>query len=139
MTMHAATVLCFVKFPRVSNRPQQTVDGRAWQIVKIEAPFCWARPHGSEGPLRQYLVQGEQRCGPRHGHPRQSGPAAVSEPEAVPEPEPEAVREPEALSAPMPAPRERDDQRLYRNPRGKAAFIDLGRSAIASGVLAPPD
>ena len=35
MTMHAATVLHFLKFPRVSNRPQQTVDGRAWQIVKI--------------------------------------------------------------------------------------------------------
>jgi hypothetical protein len=39
MTLHAATVLRFVKFPRVSNRPQQTVDGRAWQIVKIEGPF----------------------------------------------------------------------------------------------------
>jgi hypothetical protein len=133
MTMHAATVLHFVKFPRVSNRPQQTVDGRAWQIVKIEAPFCWARPHGSEGPLRQYLVQGEQLCGPRPGYPRQPGP------EAVPAPEPEAVPPPEAVSAPMPAPRERDDQRLDRNPRGKAAFIDIGRSAIASGVLAPPD
>jgi hypothetical protein len=126
-------VLRFVKFPRVSNRPQQTVDGRAWQIVKIEAPFCWARPHGSEDPLRQYLVQGEQRCGPRHGYPRQPGP------EAVLEPEPEAVPPPEAVSALMPAPRERDDQRLDRNPRGKAAFIDVGRSAIASGVLAPPD
>jgi hypothetical protein len=41
MAMHAATVLRFVKFPRVSNRPQHTVDGRAWQIAKIEAPFCW--------------------------------------------------------------------------------------------------
>jgi hypothetical protein len=133
MTMHAATVLRFVKFPRVSNRPQQTVDGRAWQIVKIEVPFCWARPYGSEAPLRQYLVQGEQRCGPGHGYARQPGP------EAVPEPEPEAVSPPEAVSAPMPAPRERDDQRLDRNPRGKAAFIDIGRSAIASGVLAPPD
>jgi hypothetical protein len=133
MTLHASTVLRFVKFPRVSNRPQQTVDGRAWQIVKIEAPFCWARPHGSGGPLRQYLVQGEQRCGPRHGYPRQPGL------EAVPEPEPEAVPPPEAVSAPMPAPRERDDQRLDRDPRGKAAFIEIGRSAIASGVLAPPD
>ena len=127
MTLHAATVLRFVKFPRVSNRPQQTADGRAWQIVKIEVPFCWARPHGSEGPLRQYLVQGEQRCGPRHGYPRQPGPEAVLEPE------------PDAVSAPMPVPRERDDQRLDRNPRGRAAFIDIGRSAIASGVLAPPD
>jgi hypothetical protein len=27
MTMHAATMLRFVKFPSVSNRPQQTVDG----------------------------------------------------------------------------------------------------------------
>jgi hypothetical protein len=133
MTMHAATVLRFVKFPSVSNRPQQTVDGRAWQIVKIEAPFCWARPHGSEGPLRQYLLQEEQSCGPRHGYPRQPGP------EAVLKPEPEAVPPSEAVSAPMPAPRERDDQRLDRNPRGKAAFIDIGRSAIASGVLAPPD
>ena len=49
MTMHAATVLHFLKFPRVSNRPQQTVDGRAWQIVKIEAPSCWAQPYGSGG------------------------------------------------------------------------------------------
>jgi hypothetical protein len=73
MTMHAATVLRFVKFPRVSNRPQQSVDGRAWQIVKIEAPFCWARPHGSGGPHRQYLVQEEQRSGPPHGRPRQPG------------------------------------------------------------------
>jgi hypothetical protein len=133
MTMHAATVLCFVKFPRVSNRPQQTVDGRAWQIVKIEAPFCWARPHGSEAPLRRYLVQGEQPAG------RDMATRASQAREAVPESEPEAVSPPEAVSAPMPAPRERDDQRLYRNPRGKAAFIDLGRSAIASGVLAPPD
>jgi hypothetical protein len=39
----------------------------------------------------------------------------------------------------MPASRERDDQRLYRKPRGTAAFIDIGRSAIASGVLAPPE
>jgi hypothetical protein len=131
MTTHAATVLRFVKFPGVSNRPQQTVDGRAWQIVKLEAPFCWARPHGSGEPLRPYLVQGEQRCGPRHGRPRQPGP------EAVPEPEP--VSEPEAVSAPIPAPRERDDPRLYRKPLGKAAFIDIGRSAITSGVLAPPD
>jgi hypothetical protein len=139
MTMHAGTVLRFVKFPGVSNRPQQTVDGRAWQIVKLEAPFCWARPHGSGEPLRQYLVQGARRCGPRHGRPHQPGPEAVPKPEAVPEPKPEAVPEPEALSAPMPAPRERDDQRLYRKPRGKAEFIDVGRSAIASGVLAPPD
>jgi hypothetical protein len=131
MTMHAATVLRFVQFPRVSNRPQQTVDGRAWQIVKIEAPFCWARPHGSGGPLRQYLVQGEQLCGPRHGRPRQPGPEPVSEPEAV-------YRAGGGIRT-IPAPREQDDQRLYRNPRGKAAFIDIGRSAIASGVLAPPD
>jgi hypothetical protein len=125
MTMHAATVLHFVKFPSVSNRPQQTVDGRAWEIAQIEAPFCWARPHGSREPLRQYLVQGEQGCGPQHGRPGQ--------------PSPETVSEPEAISAPMPAPCEPDDQRLYRKPRGKAAFIDMGRNAIASGVLAPPD
>ena len=125
MTMHAATVLHFLKFPRVSNRPQQTVDGRAWQIVKVEAPFCWARPYGSSEPLRQYLVQGEQRCGPRQRRRRKPGPETVSEPEAV--------------SAPTPAPREPDDQPLYRRPRGKSAFIDMGRSAIASGVLAPPD
>jgi hypothetical protein len=130
MTMHAATVLRFVKFPGVSNRPQQTVDGRAWQIVKIEAPFCWARPYGSGEPLRQYLVQGKQRCGPRHGSPRQPGPEAVSE--RVPE----AVPEPEAASAAMAAPRERDD---HGKLRGTAAFIEIGRSAIASGVLAPPD
>ena len=69
MTMHAATMLRFVKFPSVSNRPQQTADGRAWQIVQVEAPFCWARPHGSSEPLRQYLVQGKKRLraatGPR--------------------------------------------------------------------------
>jgi hypothetical protein len=124
MTMQAATVLRFVKFPRVTNRPQQTVDGRAWQIAKVEAPFCWARPLGSREPLRQYLID---------GRPSQPGPEAVSE--RVPE----AVPDPEAVSAPMPASRERDDQRLYRKPRGTAAFIDIGRSAIASGVLAPPD
>jgi hypothetical protein len=132
MTMHAATVLHFLKFPRVSNRPQQTVDGRAWQIVKIEAPSCWAQPYGSGGPLQQYLVQGAQGAGTRGG-PRQSGPETIPEPEAVPEPEPEAA------SGPIPAPPEEDDQRLYRKPLGKAAFIDIGRSAIASGVLAPPD
>jgi hypothetical protein len=52
---------------------------------------------------------------------------------------PEAVPEPEAVSAPLPASRERDDQRLYRKVLGKAAFIDIGRRAIASGILAPPD
>jgi hypothetical protein len=129
MNMQAATVLRFVKFPAVSNRPQQTVDGRAWQIVKIEAPFCWARPHGSGEPLRQYSVQAEYRRGPRHGGP--------PDPEAVLEPE--AVSEPEAVCALMPALHKRDDQRLYREPRGEAAFIDMGRSAIASGLLAPPD
>jgi hypothetical protein len=145
MTMQAATVLRFVKFPAVSNRLQQTLDGRAWQIVKIEAPFCWARPHGSGEPLRQYAVQAEHRRGRRHGRPRQPDPEAVSEPDAVPKPEPEAVPQPEAVSepervsAPMPAPRERDDQRLYQEPHGEAAFIDMGRSAIASGALAPPD
>jgi hypothetical protein len=132
MTMHVATVLHFLKFPRVSNRPQQTVDGRAWQIVKIEAPFCWAQPYGSGGPLQQYLVQGAQGAGTR-GRPRQSGPETIPEPEAVPEPEPEAA------SGPIPAPPEEDDQRLYRKTLGKAAFIDMGRSAIVSGVLAPPD
>jgi hypothetical protein len=125
MAIQAATVLRFVKFPRVSNRPQQTVDGRAWQIVKVEAPFCWARPQGSREPLRQYFVHGEQRCGPRQGRPRKPGPETVSEPEAV--------------SAPTTAPREPDDQPLHRRPRGTAAFVDIGRSAIASGVLAPPD
>jgi hypothetical protein len=125
MTMHAATVLRFVKFPGVSNRPQQTVDGRAWQIVRIEAPFCWARPHGSGGPLRQYLVEGEQSLRAA------TWPLAPARPGGGPEPE--------AVSAPMPAPCERDDQRLYRKPRGKVAFLEIGRSAIASGVLAPPD
>jgi hypothetical protein len=125
MTMHAATVLRFGKFPRVGNRPQQTVDGRAWQIAKVEAPFCWARPHGSGEPFRQYLVHREQSCGPRDGRPGQS--------EAVSEREPEAVPEPETAS------REQGDQRLYRKPRGTAAFVDVGRRAIASGVLAPPD
>jgi hypothetical protein len=119
MTMHAATALRFGTFPRVSNRPQQTVDGRAWQIAKIEGPFCWARPHGSGEPFRQYLVHGEQRCGPRDGGPGQS--------EAVSEQAPEA------------ASRDQGDQRLYRKPRGTAAFVDVGRRAIASGVLAPPD
>ena len=104
--MHVAAVLRLVKFPGVSNRRQQTVDGRAWQITKVEAPFCWVRPHGSGEPLRQYLVEVEQLCGPRHGRRRQPGPEPVSEPEAV--------------SAPIPAPREQDDQRLYRNPRGNA-------------------
>jgi hypothetical protein len=129
MTMHAATVLHFLKFPRVSNRPQQTVDGRAWQIVKIEAPFCWAQPYGSGGPLQQYLVQGAQAAGTR-GRPRQAGPETIPEPEAEPEPE--------AVSGPIPAPRQEDDQRLYRKPLGKAAFIDIGRSAIA-GRSRPPD
>jgi hypothetical protein len=133
MAMHAVTVLRFVKFPGVSNRPQQAVDGRAWQIVKLEAPFCIARPYGSGEPLRQYLVQREQHCGRRDGRPRQPGPKAVSEREPEPVPEPEAVSEPEAAS------REQGDQRLYRKPRGTAAFVDAGRSAIASGVLAPPD
>jgi hypothetical protein len=130
MAMHAVTVLRFVKFPGVRNRPQQTVHGRAWQIVKVEAPFCWARPYGSWEPFRHYLVQGAQRCGPRDGRPPQPSPEAVSERE------PEAVPAPEAVSAPMPASGERDD---HRKPRGDAAFIDVGRSAIASGVLAPPD
>jgi hypothetical protein len=53
-----------------------------------------------------------------------------------PEREPEAVPEPEVVSAPMPVPSERDE---HRKLRGKAAFIEIGRSAIASGVLAPPD
>ena len=74
MTMHAATMLRFVKFPSVSNRPQQTVDGRAWQIVQVEAPFCWARPHGSSEPLRQYLVQGEQLFRAATGPPAQARP-----------------------------------------------------------------
>jgi hypothetical protein len=125
MTSHAATVLCFVKFPGVSNRPQRTVDGRAWQIAKLEAPFCWARPHGSGEPLRQYLIHGEQSCRPRDGRPGQ--------PEVVSEREPETVPEPEAAS------REQGDQRLYRMARGTAAFVALGWRAIASGALAPPD
>jgi len=58
------------------------------------------------------------------------------EPEVVPEREPEAMPEPEVVSAPMPVPSERDQ---HRKLRGKAAFIEIGRSAIASGVLAPPD
>jgi hypothetical protein len=81
-------------------------------------------------PLRQYVVQGEQQCGPRDGRPRQPRSEAVSERE------PEAMPEPEVVSAPVPVPRERDD---HRKLRGKAAFIEIGRSAIVSGVLAPPD
>jgi hypothetical protein len=123
MAMHAAAVLHFVRFPRVSNRPQQTVDGRAWQIAKVEAAFCWARPHSSREPFRRYLVHGEQSCGTRDGRPGQS--------EAVSEREPEAVPEPEAAS------RGQGEQRLYREPRGTAAFVDVGRRAIASSVDHP--
>jgi hypothetical protein len=101
MAMHAAAVLHFVRFPRVSNRPQQTVDGRAWQIAKVEAAFCWARPHSSREPFRRYLVHGEQSCGTRDGRPGQS--------EAVSEREPEAVPEPEAAS------RGQGEQRLYES------------------------
>jgi hypothetical protein len=129
--MHAATVLRFAKFPTVSNRPQQTVDGRAWQIVKVEAPFCWARVQGSKEPFCQYLIQG---CGPEHGGQRQPDP--VSEPDALSVPE--GLSEPELVSAPIPTPHEQDE-RPYRIPRGKTAFIEIGRRAIAAGVLAVPE
>jgi hypothetical protein len=57
MTMHAATVLRFDKFPRVSNRPQQTVDGRA--SCSPSAPSTGTTSGRRTRAARTNLVGGE--------------------------------------------------------------------------------
>jgi hypothetical protein len=55
-------VLRFDRFPTV-HKAQRDAAGRLWQIVRIEAPFCWAAPHGSDASLVRYRIEAPRRGG----------------------------------------------------------------------------
>jgi hypothetical protein len=52
----------FDRFPTV-HKAQRDTAGRLWQIVRIEAPFCWAAPRGSDASLVRYRIEARRREG----------------------------------------------------------------------------
>jgi hypothetical protein len=58
-------VLRFERFPGVNNRAQRDIDGRLWRIIRIEAPYCWAAPHGTDAPFVRYRLEVTRRSGAR--------------------------------------------------------------------------
>jgi hypothetical protein len=58
-------ILHFERFPGVHNRAQRDADGRLWRIIRIEVPYCWATPHGSDASFTRYRLEVTRRRGTR--------------------------------------------------------------------------
>jgi hypothetical protein len=57
MTAPDELAVRFDRFPSVCNKPQRDLDGRSWRIVRIEAPYCWATPHGGDAGSVRYRIE----------------------------------------------------------------------------------